>query len=108
MRGYKTRLFTDLVVDHLKPRNISQGGVIRRKWQMGVRDHALGYHPLFETFKCAARLIDHPRIIGALAWWSGFMMATFAGRPRIIGHELIAHIRHEQKNRLLGLFIRGK
>ena len=59
MNGYSTRLLTDLVVDHHKPRNVSQGGAVSRKWQMGVRDWALGYDPLFEFIKCAGRIL-HP------------------------------------------------
>lgn len=100
MHGYQTRLFTDLVVDHLKPRNISQGGFIRRKWQMGVRDHALGYHPLFETAKCIGRLMDSPLLIGALAWWLGFCLSTIQRRPRILDERLIEHLRMEQSQRI--------
>ena len=101
MNGYQTRLFTDLVVDHLKPRNISQGGVIRRKWQMGLRDYAAGYHPLFEAVKCLSRLKDRPFVIGAVAWWIGFFMAAIQRRPRIIGPDVIDHVRQEQLDRLL-------
>jgi biofilm PGA synthesis N-glycosyltransferase PgaC len=103
MAGYKTRLFTDLVVDHLKPRNVAEGGVIRRKWQMGVRDYAAGYHPVFETVKCISRLKDRPLLIGALAWWIGYCTAALQRRPRIINASLVAYIRHEQMNRLCGM-----
>ncbi len=101
MNGYRTRLLTELVVDHLKPRNISQGGVFRRKWQMGVRDYAAGYHPLFESVKCLGRLKDRPLVVGAVAWWIGYLTAAAHRRPRIIGPDVVAHIRHEQIDRLL-------
>ncbi len=104
MQGYKTRLFTDLVVDHLKPRNVSEGGVVRRKWQMGVRDHALGYHPLFELVKCVGRLKDQPRVIGALAWWTGYCTAQLQRHPRIVDASVVAYIRSEQMDRLKGIF----
>jgi poly-beta-1,6-N-acetyl-D-glucosamine synthase len=107
MQGYKTRLFTDLVVDHLKPRNISEGGVVRRKWQMGVRDHALGYHPLFELVKCVGRLKDQPRVIGALAWWTGYCTAQLQRHPRIVNASVVAYIRGEQMDRLKGIFWKG-
>jgi biofilm PGA synthesis N-glycosyltransferase PgaC len=103
MRGYETRLCTDLVVDHLKPRNISQGGAVRRKWQMGVRDHAAGYHPLFETLKCLGRLGDAPFVIGAAAWWTGYMTAMLVRRPRVIPRVLVDHIRREQMRRMFPL-----
>jgi poly-beta-1,6-N-acetyl-D-glucosamine synthase len=107
MHGYDTRLFTDLVVDHLKPRNISEGGVVRRKWQMGVRDYAVGYHPLFEIFKCISRLKDQPFVVGATAWWIGYLMAALQRRPRIVNSDVIAHVRREQMDRL-GKFLSGR
>lgn len=100
MHGYQTRLFTDLVVDHLKPRNISQGGAVRRKWQLGVRDYAAGYHPIFEVVKCISRLKDPPFVIGALAWWVGYCTAVLQRRKRIVDSALVAHVRHEQLHRL--------
>jgi poly-beta-1,6-N-acetyl-D-glucosamine synthase len=100
MHGYRTRLFTDLVVDHLKPRNISEGGAVRRKWQMGVRDYAAGYHPLFEVVKCASRLKDPPLGIGALAWLIGYFSAALARRERIVDPAVVAFIRGEQLKRL--------
>jgi poly-beta-1,6-N-acetyl-D-glucosamine synthase len=103
MHGYKTRLFTDLVVDHLKPRNISQGGVVRRKWQMGQRDYAAGYHPLFEFVKCISRVKDPPFAIGAIAWWIGYCGAFLSLRHRMIPKELLEYIRFEQMQRLFSI-----
>jgi poly-beta-1,6-N-acetyl-D-glucosamine synthase len=100
MHGYKTRLFTDLVVDHLKPRNIYEGGFIRRKWQMGVRDYAAGYHPLFEAVKCVSRLKDRPLVVGAVAWWVGYCTACAQRRPRIVAPEVVDFIRREQLSRV--------
>jgi len=100
MHGYQTRLFTDLVVDHLKPRNIHEGGAVRRKWQMGVRDYAAGYHPLFEAVKCVSRLKDPPLVVGAVAWWIGYCGALLGRRERMIPKEVLAHVRREQMQRL--------
>lgn len=100
MHGYKTRLFTDLVVDHLKPRNIAEGNMVRRKWQMGVRDYAAGYHPLFEAVKCASRLKDPPFVIGAVAWWVGYCTAVLQRRPRVVPPDVVDYVRKEQLERL--------
>ena len=109
MNGYETRLFTDLVVDHLKPRNIAEGGVVRRKWQMGVRDYAAGYHPVFETVKCLSRLRDRPFVIGAVAWWTGYTMAMIGRRKRVVPPEVVRYVRSEQMSRLrMMLPLRGK
>lgn len=105
MNGYQTRLFTDLVVDHLKPRNISQGGVVRRKWQMGIRDYAAGYHPVFETVKCIGRLADPPWVAGAVAWWIGYGTAFIQRRHRVVPPRVVEHVQREQWQRLRGLLI---
>lgn len=104
MQGYRTRLFTDLVVDHLKPRNSSEGGAVRRKWQMGVRDYAAGYHPLFEAVKCLSRVNDSPRLIGAFAWWIGYCTAALWRRARIVNPTVVAFIRREQMARMRAVF----
>jgi len=108
MNGFRTRLFTDLVVDHHKPRNISQGGVLKRKWQMGVRDHAMGYDPLFEMAKCASRVCDEPAVLGAAAWCCGFFTAPFRKRPRVVPQEVMSYMRQEQRRRIMPWLRRSK
>ncbi len=104
MKGYSTRLVTHLIVDHLKPRNTIYGNALKRKWQMGHRDYALGYHPLFETVKCTARLFrERPYIIGSIVWLLGFINATIKGAPLHIPPPLVHYTRREQLKRLFSL-----
>lgn len=105
LHGYQTRLFTDLVVDHLKPRNISEGGVVRRNWQLGIRDYATGYHPLFEVVKCFNRLKEPPFVIGALAWWIGYCTAVLQRRRRMVDSTLVDYMHHEQLRRIGRLLV---
>lgn len=100
MRGYATRLFTDLIVDHHKPRNIAHGGQLRRRWQLGIRDHGLGYHALFEFVKCCGKVHHYPFFFGSAAWWLGYCSAMLRRRQRIIPGELVTFIRREQTARL--------
>jgi poly-beta-1,6-N-acetyl-D-glucosamine synthase len=100
MLGFETRLFTDLVVDHLKPRNIAEGCVLRRKWRMGIRDYALGYHLVFEVFKCIDRLGEFPAIAGAAAWFAGYFGAGLSRRKRLIPDDLLRFNQAEQRARL--------
>lgn len=100
MNGYETALLTGLVVDHLKPRNIAHGGLISRRWQCGVRDYVLGYHPLFETVKCLRRIRQSPVIVSAASWWIGYVSAALTRKPRSIPADLLAHIHREQLHRL--------
>ncbi len=104
MNGYQTRLFLDLPADHLKPRNTVEGCHLRRKWQMGIRDYALGYHPLFESIKCASRWKDNPLFISSLAWFLGYLQSALRGYDRILPYDTIHYIQKEQLQRLSCLF----
>jgi hypothetical protein len=104
MAGFETRLLTDLVVDHLKPRNITEGGLLRRHSQMGVRDYALGYHPLFELAKCLGHLPEPPILVGAIAWWLGYCGAAIQRRERRVPADLGRFLRGEQRQRLSRMF----
>jgi len=108
MVGFETRLLTDLVVDHLKPRNIAEGGLLRRHWQLGVRDYALGYHPLFELAKCVSHLLELPYFVGGSAWWVGYCSAAIQRRPRRVPEDLARFLRGEQKQRLWRMFRSGE
>jgi glycosyltransferase involved in cell wall biosynthesis len=104
MNGYDTELVTDLVVDHLKPRNISQGGPVRRRWQLGVRDYAVGYDFVFELTKCLSRLGESPMLISALARWCGYCAAVARRPTRVVPLHVIAFVRSEQRRRLRRLW----
>ena len=99
-KGFKTELAAELFVDHLKPNNITSGNLVKRKWQRGVRDYALGYHPLFEFLKCVDLIREKPYLLSAIFWFSGYLYSHFQRRKRILDTDLIRHIQTEQKKRL--------
>jgi glycosyltransferase involved in cell wall biosynthesis len=98
--GYETRTFPDLIVVHLKPRNARDGNVLRRKWKMGVREYAVGNHPVFQLLKCAVRCFEYPFLIGALTRWLAFCWCYVTRRPRALSFELVSLVRGEQIRRL--------
>jgi poly-beta-1,6-N-acetyl-D-glucosamine synthase len=100
MVGFETRLLTDLVVDHLKRRNIAEGGMLRRQWQFGVRDYALCYHPLFELAKCLGRIPEPPLFVAGIAWWVGYCCAAIQRRERRVPADLARFLRREQMQRV--------
>jgi len=101
MLGYETRVFSDLVVDHLKPRNIAEGNISRRFRQFGERDYALGYHPIFEVIKCGYRSLRRPVLIGGFMWLAGYIGCYLRRKKRLLPPDLVRFIREEQLNRLL-------
>lgn len=104
MAGYRTRLLSELVVDHLKPRNVSQGNVLKRRWQMGMRDHAVGYHPCFEAIKCLGRIGDAPWVAGSCAWWCGYVAGWITRKKSIVPTAVREHLRFEQIYRMRQVF----
>jgi GT2 family glycosyltransferase len=101
MHGYETRTFSDVIMEHLKPRNSIYGNSIRRKWQMGVRDYALASHPMFETLKCCGRILEQPPILGALARLAGYARCQLQGRPVMLPPDVVRYVRDEQMARVL-------
>jgi poly-beta-1,6-N-acetyl-D-glucosamine synthase len=100
MNGYDTLLIADIVVDHLKPRNVAHGNTFWRNWQLGTRDYALGYDPLFAFAKMVGRLGQRPFVIAASATFFGFCTAALRRQSRVIPSDLVAHVRSEQRQRL--------
>lgn len=98
--GYHTQTFPDLIMEHLKPRNVGEGNKLRRKWQMGLRDYAIGNDPLFEILKCVFRLREQPFLIGAVARICGYAGCVLGRRPRVLSPKVVRMVRAEQRARL--------
>ena len=107
MNGFKTRTFPELKVDHLKPRNIAEGNLFRRTLQLGVREYALGNHPLFEIVKCAYRSLNSPFFLDGILRFLGYARCYLNRKKRVISPEIIQFIRQEQITRLARIFLPG-
>jgi len=104
MLGYDTVLYTDLIVEHLKPRNVSQGSPIKRVWNFGIREYALGYHPYFEILKCIDRINERPFLIGSIIRLLAYILGRFLVRERVVPEDLIKFLRNEQLQRIKEIF----
>jgi biofilm PGA synthesis N-glycosyltransferase PgaC len=100
MHGYSVRTFRDVEVDHLKPRNASEGHLFQRISKLGERDYALGNHPLFEFCKCIYRCLERPYIVAGLLRLSAFVRCHIARRPRYLSAALIQRTQQEQLRRV--------
>ncbi len=98
--GYLTKTCPDVVVEHLKPRNAADGHPYRRCWNNGVREYALGNHPVFELLKCIHRTLEHPIAIGGLLRWTSFCYCHLRRRRRVIDAATVNLVRSEQMTRL--------
>lgn len=104
-KGYKTATFPELIVEHLKPRDASQGNAIARNWHAGKREYAWGNHPLFQVIKCFIYFLESPIVIGASIRLAAFVWSYIIRKKRIIDPKLVSIIRDEQLRRILPSFI---
>jgi glycosyltransferase involved in cell wall biosynthesis len=101
MHGFQTQTFPEIKVDHLKPRNSAEGNVFQRTWQLGVRDYAVGNHPLFEVLKCGYRCIERPFVLGGFLRLAGYTWCCLKRRKRTLPPDITGYIRREQMSRIL-------
>ena len=101
MLGWKSQSFFDLHMTHHRPTGATcgrWGGVVKD----GRIDYVVGYHPLFMLAKCARRLKSRPYVVASAAMLCGFLSGYFKRLPRVNDSKLIAYLRQQQINRLLG------
>jgi glycosyltransferase involved in cell wall biosynthesis len=98
--GYRTRTFKELEVEHLKPRSAAEGGLLRRTWRLGMREYAVGSHPLFTIVKCGYRCVEYPWLLGGVVRLAGYLWCYLRFRRRLVAVETIKFIRREQLARL--------
>ena len=100
MKGWKTRTFTDKVCLHHRGIGTAQHGLLMNRFRNGIKDYALGSHPLWELFRAAYQMTRRPFVIGGLLLLSGYLYALVRQAERPVSHELLVFRRREQMERL--------
>jgi len=100
MRGWKTRTFTEMVCLHHREMGTAQRSILRSKFKLGIKDYAVGNHPLWELFRATYQMTKAPLVVGGMAVGLGYFWALLRGVERPISDELMAFHRHEQMQRL--------
>jgi glycosyltransferase involved in cell wall biosynthesis len=104
MRGWKTRTFTDKTCLHHRVMGTAQHGTLKAKFRVGVKDYALGNHPLWEAFRILYQMTKKPLLIGGLLMGLGYFRSLVNGAQRPVSGELVAFCRREQIARLKKFF----
>jgi biofilm PGA synthesis N-glycosyltransferase PgaC len=100
MKGWKTRTFPDKVCMHHRKMGTAQRGALTASFKTGVRDYALGGHPLWECFRTVYQMTKKPFFIAGLLLGTGYVWAFIRHEQRPVSPELIAFRRREQMIRL--------
>lgn len=107
MKGWKTRTFTEKVCLHHRGIGAAEHGPLITKFRTGVKDYALGSHPLWELFRVVYQMAKRPVVLGGLLIFAGYTSALLRRMERPVSKELLAFRRREQMVRLRQLVSKG-
>jgi glycosyltransferase involved in cell wall biosynthesis len=107
MHGWKTRTFPEKVCLHHRTMGTAQRGILHSKYKLGIKDYAIGNHPMWELFRVAHQLRQPPRGLSGMALGAGYLAAWLRGEKRPVGPEFIRFHRQEQMLRLQRFFRPG-
>jgi poly-beta-1,6-N-acetyl-D-glucosamine synthase len=100
MKGWKTRTFTEKVCLHHREIGTAQRSVLTSRFKLGIKDYAVGNHPLWELFRTAHQMTLPPLAFGGLALGTGYFWALLRRVERPVSRDLIDFHRREQMQRL--------
>ncbi len=103
MKGWKTRTFTDKVCVHHRSIGGAQDGVFRASFKRGVKDYALGSHPIWEILRVVFQMTKMPFLLRGVSLGAGYVWAMVRRLERPVPGEFVAFRRQEQMHRLRAL-----
>jgi glycosyltransferase involved in cell wall biosynthesis len=107
MKGWKTHTFTGKVCQSLRPMGTAQCNPMEARFRLGVRDYAIGNHPVWEWFRCLNQMRQKPYVLRGLALAAGYLWAVVRRADRPVSRELMQFYRREQMQRLKKYFTRA-
>jgi biofilm PGA synthesis N-glycosyltransferase PgaC len=107
MKGWKTRTFTEKHCIHHRQIGTAGHHPMTARFRMGLKDYAVGNHPVWELCRMARQMALPPRCVGGLALGAGYVWALLRRAKRPVPPELIKFHRGEQMRRLFRFLQRG-
>jgi glycosyltransferase involved in cell wall biosynthesis len=105
MKGWKTRTFTEKVCLHHRAMGTAQHGALMVKYRNGVKDYALGSHPVWELFRAIYQMTKRPFVAGGLLLLVGYVWGLIRREQRPVPLEVVKFRRQEQMSRLKELVL---
>jgi biofilm PGA synthesis N-glycosyltransferase PgaC len=107
MRGWQTRTFPEKVCLHHRLMGTAMQGSLKAKFKLGVKDHFVGNHPLWELLRTIYQMKNRPYVLGGLALGWGFTWSMMRRTEIPLTPDFVQFVRREQMERLRR-FIAGK
>lgn len=105
MKGWRTRTFTEMVCLHHRAMGAAHGSILRSGFKLGMKDYAVGNHPLWEVFRTAYQMTKPPIGVRGLALGMGYFWAMLRQLERPVSLDLINFHRREQMQKLKKILI---
>lgn len=99
--GWSSRSFPQVKIIQHKPTG-SSDETFRNWFNSGLANYHAGYHPIFMWGKCLKRVIEKPFFIASLGLMCGFISGYLKGITRSAPEDVVAYLRREQLNCILG------
>ena len=100
MHGWKVEADSELKVLHHRRVMTGRKSVLQTRFQDGITNHLLGYHPVFHFASSINRISDRPYIIGGILMLIGYYWSYLRGSDRVLPKQVVEHLRDEQVRRL--------
>ncbi len=102
--GWKTRTFPERVCMHHRKMGTAQVGNLSARFRLGVKDHSVGNHPLWEASRTVYQMARRPFIVGGLALGAGYAWAAIRRKEVPLPKDIVRFVRREQMQRLKRFF----
>lgn len=100
MNGWAVRTFAGLRVVANRRVLTGRRSVLATRFNKGVINYTLGYHPLFHLLVGLYRTLHAPYVVGGLMVILGFALAPLAGIRRQVPQPIADFVRAEQMRRI--------
>jgi len=107
LHGWKTRTFVESVCLHHRQMGTALHGGLKARFKLGVKDYAVGNHPLWQLSRTVYQMRKPPVVVGGAALGWGYLWSALKREPRAVPADLVAFVRKEQMQRLRRLFSRA-
>ena len=82
------------------------GSLFKGKYRRGISFFVIGYHPLFQFFRCLYRIKNKPFLLGSMIELFGFFFCYFRKEKILLTDDIVQYVRREQLRRLKTIFMR--
>ena len=98
--GWDVKTFSDVIFYHYRRTGTAEDNILKARYNSGIKEYLIGYHPLFEIFRIFSKIHIKPYLVGSLAWFYGFILANIKNIKRPVPADFVKKLRKEQINRI--------